>query len=437
MSNERGQRRMKRSTRRGAMAGGGAVAAGVLGVACGGAATSPPEAKRTQPVTLEAWSRLSWFKGLADAYNAGPGAAELVTLNPTLIGNPLDFQNKMITAAASATTPDFTTVELNITPGLNVQGIYADVSKDYARLKQKDQFPAALVRYGNQEGKVLQIPFWVDASGLFFNRNLLKGAGLPETGPKTWEEMTQLAVRLTRAPDTWGVTIPYNGSATWMFMPWVYANGGRLLSDDGKQSLVNSEEAAGAFTLWNDLAQKRQVTPDGFRTRATFNANDLFLQCKLAMYHSSVSFLNTLKKDAPDLIFGTATLPVGPRGKRTGCSPGGDTMGLLPSNKYRAETWRLMEWLISDEAQVEYIVQGRYGIPILSGQFENKYFKDEPRFLPFREAAQAATPTWTTRFEEIKAVMLPEYMAAVQGDKEPRAAQREMHEAIQRELAKV
>ena len=111
-------------------------------------------------------------------------------------------------------------------------------------------------------------------------------------------------------------------------------------------------------------------------------------------------------------------------------------MGMLPSNKYRAETWRLMEWLISDEAQVEYIVQGRYGIPILSGQFENKYFKDEPRFLPFREAAQAATPTWTTRFEEIKAVMLPEYMAALLGDKEPRAAQREMHEGIQRELAK-
>jgi multiple sugar transport system substrate-binding protein len=378
----------------------------------------------------------AWTKGLADAYNAGPGGAELVTLNHTQVGNPLDFQNKLIAAAASNTTPDFTIVELNITPGLNVKGIYADVSKDFARLKQKDQFPAAMVRYGNQEGKVYQLPFWVDASGLFYNRSLLKNAGLPEQAPKTWEEMTQLAVRLTRAPDTWGVTIPYNGSATWMFMPWVYANGGRLLSDDGKQSLVNSEEAGGAFTLWNDLAQKRQVTPDGFRSRATFNASELFLQGKLAMYHSGVGFLNTLKRDAPDLLFGTATLPIGPRGKRTGCSPGGDTMGLLPSNKYRAETWRLMEWLISDEAQVEYIVQGRYGIPILSGQFENKYFKDEPRFLPFREAAQAATPTWTTRFEEIKAVMLPEYMAALLGDKEPRAAQREMHEGIQRELAK-
>ena len=56
--------------------------------------------------------------------------------------------------------------------------------------------------------------------------------------------------------------------------------------------------------------------------------------------------------------------------------------------------------------------------------------------MPFREAAQAATSTWTTRFEEIKAVMVPEYMAALTGDKDPKTAQRDMHEAIDRELAK-
>lgn len=430
-------RGMGMSRRRGLQRGlhGVAGLAGALALACAGQGAAP-QGKRTEPVTLESWSRLTSFKGLAELYNAGPGAAERVTVAHTQINSPLEFQNKLIAAAASSTTPDFSTVELNITPALNVQRIYADISKEVAGLKVKDQFPPAMLRYGTHEGKTYQIPFWVDASGLFYNRNLLQAVGLPEQAPKNWEEMTTMAVKVTRAPDVWGVTIPYNGSATWQFMPWVYANGGRLLSDDGTKSQVNSEEAAGAFVLWNDLAQKRQVTPDGFRQRQTFNASELFIQGKLAMYHTGVAFLNTLKKDAPDLSFGTAVLPIGPRGRRTGCSPGGDTMGMFPSNKYRAETWRLMEWLIGNEAQVEYLVQGRYGIPILAGQFENKYFKEEARFLPFREAAQAATPTWTTRFEELKAVMLPEYMAAMEGTKEPRAALREMHEAIERELAK-
>lgn len=416
--------------------GGGAGTLGVLLAACGPAGEAPP-AKRTQPVTLDAWSRFAFFKDLAESYSKGPGQADVITVNPTVGGSPIEFQNKLITAAAANTTPDFTTVELNITPGLNVKRIYTDVSRDASRLKVKDQFPPAMARYGNVEGKTYQLPFFVDAAAIYYNRSLLQGAGLPDQGPKTWEELTDRAVKVTNAATgVWGATIPYNGSATWMFMPWVYANGGRLLNDDGTKSMVNSEEAAGAFTLWNDLAQKRQVTPDGFRTQQTFNANDLFMRGKLAMYHASVGLLNTLKKDAPDLSFGVSVLPLGPRGKKTGCSPGGDTMGMLPSNKYKAETWRFMEWLISDAAQVETLVQGRYGIPILSGQFENTYFKDEPRFLPFREAAQSATPTWTTRFEEIKAVMVPEYMAAMQGTKEPRAALREMHEAIERELAK-
>ena len=424
-------------TRRGAVLGAGTVGlAGLLSVACGGAA-SQPAAKRTQPITLEGWSRLSWFKDLADKYTAGPGKEQLVTVAPTVAGSPLDFQNKLLAAAAANTPPDVTTVELNISPLLNVQHVYDDISKEYGQLKSKDQLPPAMVRYGNHEGKIYQVPFWVDASGLFWNKNLFKGAGLdPEKPPKTWDEMTATALKVNRQPDISGVTIPYNGSATWMFMPWVYANGGKLLSDDGKKSVVNSEEGAGAFTLWNDLAQKRQVTPEGFRNRTTFNASDVFIQGKLAMYHAGVAFLNQLKKDAPDLSFGTAVLPVGPRGKKTGCSPGGDTMGIPKGGKNRADAWRFLEWLLSSEVQVEHIVANRLGIPILAGQFENRYFKDEPRFLPFRDAAQAATPTWTTRFEDIKAVMVPEYMAAMQGTKEPRAALRDMADAIDRELIK-
>ena len=414
-------------------AGTGVSAAGAL-AACG-LQTEAPQAKRTQPITLETWSRLASFKGMSDLWNAGPGAAELVTIAFTQIASPLEFQNKLITAAASGTTPDFTTVELNITPALNTQRIYADISKEVSKLKVKDQFPPAMARYGTHESTTYQIPFWVDASGIFYNKNLFQGVGLPDQAPKNWDDLARYAQQLTKG-DVAGATIPYNGSATWMFMPWVYANGGRLVSDDGKKSMINSEEALGAFTLWHELSARRQVTPAGFRSKTTFNANELFIQGKLGIYHAGVGFLNTLKKDAPTLSFGTSVLPIGPRGKKTGSSPGGDTMGMLPSNKYKAETWKLMEWLISNEAQVEYFVQGRYGIPILSGQFDNKYFKEEPRFLPFRESAQAATPTWTTRFEEIKAVMVPEYMAVMTGDKDPKTAQRDMHDAIDRELAK-
>src|SRR5262249_20433819 len=124
----------------------GAVLLAAGGVACGGG--GPPGARRTQPVTLDAWSRLSWFKDLADAYAHGPGQDELVTVAPTIAASPLDFQNKLLAAAAAGTPPDVTTVELNISPLLNVQRVYDDISKEYGQLQSKDQLPPAMVRYG-------------------------------------------------------------------------------------------------------------------------------------------------------------------------------------------------------------------------------------------------------------------------------------------------
>src|SRR5688500_16956905 len=175
--NGRGTPMTRRRNLRLVAAGTGAGAAGALAAACGLQAEAP-QAKRTQPITLETWSRLASFKGMSDLWNAGPGTAELVTIAFTQIASPLEFQNKLITAAASGTTPDFTTVELNITPALNTQRIYADISKEVARLKVKDQFPPAMLRYGTHEGKKYLIPFWVDASGLLSNNILFQSVRL-------------------------------------------------------------------------------------------------------------------------------------------------------------------------------------------------------------------------------------------------------------------
>jgi len=65
-------------------AGGAAGLLGLLGVACGGDATQP-STKRTQPVTLESWSRFAFFKNLADKYTAGPGSADRVTINAVMV----------------------------------------------------------------------------------------------------------------------------------------------------------------------------------------------------------------------------------------------------------------------------------------------------------------------------------------------------------------
>lgn len=175
-----------------------AVLAGFSGstvAACRERAGTPQGARRA-PITLEVWSRLRWVKDLAERYTAGPGAAQQVTLAPTTLGSPLEFQEKLIAAVAGNTAPDFTTIELNISPLFNVQGVYADLSREYKGLARKEQFPPAMVRYGGHAGKVYQVPFWVDTSGLFWNKRHFAAAGLdPEKPPQTWEQLIRLASR--------------------------------------------------------------------------------------------------------------------------------------------------------------------------------------------------------------------------------------------------
>jgi multiple sugar transport system substrate-binding protein len=425
------------ATRRAMSAQTATLAAGTALAACGadtGGQTTA--AAGTQPITVEAWTRTGQFAELIEVYNPGQGQADRVTVAVTRTASGLDLQNKLMAAAASDTVPEFATVDLNIAPLFNVKRVFADLTREFNQLKYRDQFPPAMVRNSTQDGKIFQVPFWVDTLGFYWNKNLFRAAGLPpDAAPKTWDEMTAHAVKLTRAPDAWGVTIPYNASATFNFMPWVYANGGTLFTADFKRSAVNSEQGAGAFQLWADLAQKRQVTPDGFRTGTAFNATELFVLGKLGMYHSGPGLIDQLKRDAPHIDFGTSVIPVGPRGARTGSAPGGETMGFSPKTPNRARLWRLIEWLVGDDAQVEYLVAKRSNLPVLTRQVENRYYKEEPRFTPFRESAQAATPTWNLHHEDLKAVMLPEYMAALGGAKEPRAALRDMSEAIDRVLA--
>src|SRR5438552_9588222 len=106
-------------TRRATLRWTGRAAPATAALCACGAPSAQPAAKRTQPVTLDAWSRSTWFKDLADKYTNGPGKEQLVTVAAAIASSPLDFQNKLLAAAAAGTPPDFTTIELNISPLFN------------------------------------------------------------------------------------------------------------------------------------------------------------------------------------------------------------------------------------------------------------------------------------------------------------------------------
>lgn len=96
------------------------------------------------------------------------------------------------------------------------------------------------------EGEIYGLPLEITNWCIFINKKVFRDAGLnPETDyPKTWEEMMEVAEKLTiREGDIitrrgFDFRYPYYLVA---FMPMVEQLGGKLLSDDEKTAIVNDE----------------------------------------------------------------------------------------------------------------------------------------------------------------------------------------------------
>src|SRR2546421_726526 len=97
------------------------------------------------------------------------------------------------------------------------------------------------------ERGIYGIPERVDDRALFYNKDLLKRAGFVDASgeaqpPRTWEELEQMAVKLTEHDARGRITqlgfAPNFGNA-WLYL-YSWMNGGRLMSDDRRNCTLNS-----------------------------------------------------------------------------------------------------------------------------------------------------------------------------------------------------
>ena len=98
----------------------------------------------------------------------------------------------------------------------------------------------------NGQSGIYGIPAGVDDRLLFYNKDLLKRAGFVDAQgearpPRTWEELEQMAPRLTEKTPQGNITTlgfaPNYGNA-WLYM-YGFLNGGHFMSPDGRRCTLN------------------------------------------------------------------------------------------------------------------------------------------------------------------------------------------------------
>ena len=337
--------------------------------------------------TLTLWTRAPLEKQanlLVDAYNEShENQVEL-----TVVPND-DYVAKVGAAAGSNGLPDLFAADIVYVPNWVEQGLFQDITANIDGLDFKDSINAGHLAAGTLDDKEYVLPFVLDLSMMFWNKELFAEAGLdPEKAPANLQEFADAAkaVQALNKPDTYGTATGLNcgGCLVFTWFPSVWADGEEVLSDDGTESLLASPTATDMYSTWKDLWDSGAVLPSSQdEAGPTWTAG--FTEGKVGIQFYPATLLSSTPFDA-----GVAGIP-GPEG---GASTfvGGDGIGVSKDSKKGAQAWNFLNWMMSEEAQVGVLAKNK-DVVSRSDLSNNEYSDKDPRLVTINEvAANGDTP---------------------------------------------
>jgi len=364
----------------------GALLAGVSACAAGdgGGAAAPenigPEGT-DDGSTLTLWTRAPLEKQaklLVEAYNdSHENQVEL-----TVVPND-DYVAKVGAAAGSGGLPDLFAADIVYVPNWVEQGLFQDLTSQIDGLDFKDEINKGHLSAGTVDGKEHVLPFVLDLSMMFWNKELFAEAGLdPEVAPANLQEFADAAkaIQALNKPDTYGTATGLNcgGCLVFTWFPSVWADGEEVLSDDGMESMLASDTAKDIYSTWKDLWDSGAVLPSSQdEAGPTWTAG--FTEGKVGLMFYPATLLSSTPFDA-----GVAGIP-GPEG---GASTfvGGDGIGISKDSEQSAQAWNFLNWMMSEEAQVGVLAQNK-DVVSRADLANNEFSEQDPRLVTINEVA--------------------------------------------------
>lgn len=231
---------------------------------------------------------------------------------------------------------------------------------------------------------VYGIPNNADNRVLLYNKDILIRNGYTnELGearpPRTWEELEEMAVRMTERDDKGRIRImgfiPNYGNS-WLYL-YGWQAGGEFMSADGLRCTLNDESIRYALDFMTRIYDQLGGAKEVYAFQTTFQGGELdpFVQGKVAMKIDGVWIMPSLNFYGRDLNFGAAPPPLPEREMARGRQPiswvGGWAYAIPSSAREKRGAWELIRFLSGMRAHqimmrsenYTYLSQGRQYLP--------------------------------------------------------------------------
>ncbi|WP_114809778.1 ABC transporter substrate-binding protein [Paraburkholderia kururiensis] len=212
----------------------------------------------------------------------------------------------------------------------------------------KARFIGPFLAPGVIDGKTYGLPIAASARGLYYNKDLLAKAGFPN-GPKTWNDVIAASKKLK----SMGVAgFGLQGKEIETDVYWYYAlwtNGGDVIGKDGKAAFA-SPAGVKAATLYKSMIDEGLTEP-GVTGYSREDVQNLFKQGRVAMVISAPFLAKQLKKEAPNIKYGIAPVPVGTNSATYAVT---DSIVMFKNSKAKKTAWKFLDYLFTKEPRVEF-----------------------------------------------------------------------------------
>ncbi|QNP75182.1 extracellular solute-binding protein [Streptomyces roseirectus] len=152
-----------------------------------------------------------------------------------------DLANKTLLAAQQGNSPDVLVVDNPVVSTLAEAGVLTTTAENKLDTSQADP---NLLAAGQSGGKTYGTPIGANTLALYYNKTVLKAAGVDVATIKDWASLTAALDKVKKAGKK-GITFSAIGTeeGSFQFLPWFWGSGAQLTQ-------LDSAQAESALTLW-------------------------------------------------------------------------------------------------------------------------------------------------------------------------------------------
>ena len=361
---------------------------------CGGssksASSTSSSTTKVEPANITIWTPfvdpelITFKKVVKDFETKNPG------IHVKVIGGTND--DKIVAAIRGGNAPDVAQSFTSDNTGVFCpSGAWIDLGPYMQKDGVKDSiFPEAPRDYSKFEGKRCALPMLADAYGLYYNKTLLAKAGY-KSPPKTISELTAMAKRLTQRDSSgklkvvgfnpfpsWYENVPAHFGPSWG-ANWVDSGGNSNLNTPAWADQLRWQKSLIDWYGYDNLVRFNAGAGD------EFSASNAFETGKVAMHMDGEWRVAFLKREHPELKYGTAPFPVADdKADLYGAGyTTGSIIGIPKTSKHKDQAWLLVKYLGTNPTALAELSNGIQNVPTTSASLKSPALKPLPGFQTF------------------------------------------------------